>query len=51
MKNIEYGENKHNRTHSSVIMHKKTPNVTIQGNITVMRYVNEVILFFFFISV
>ena len=29
---------------SSVFMHKKTPSVTIQGNITAMRYQNDVIL-------
>ena len=43
-KNIEYGENNHNRTRSSVFMHRKTPSVTIQGNITAMRYRNDVIL-------
>jgi len=43
MKNIEYGENKHNRTHSRLIIHTKTPNVAIQGNITVTRYRNDVI--------
>ena len=43
MKNIKYGKNKHNRTRSSVFMHTKTPSVTIQGNITAMRYRNDVI--------
>ena len=38
MTNIKYGENKHNRTRSSVFMHTKTPSVTNQGNITAMRY-------------
>ena len=39
-KNFKYGENKHNRTRSSVFMHK---SVTIQGNITAMRNRNAVI--------
>jgi len=43
MKNIKYGENKHNRTRSSVFMYTKTQCVTIQGNITAMRYRNDVI--------
>ena len=43
MKNIKYGKNKHNRTHSSVFMHTKSPSVTIQGIITAMRYRNDVI--------
>ena len=43
MKNIKYGEDKHNRTRSSVFMHTKTPSVSIQGNITVMRYRHDVI--------
>ena len=41
MKNIEYGENKHNRPRSSVFIHTKTPSVAIQGNITAMRYRND----------
>ena len=40
MKNIKYGENKHN---ISVFLHTKIPSVTIQGNITAMRYRNDVI--------
>ena len=32
----------HNRTCSSLFMPMKTPSVTIQGNITVMRYRNDV---------
>ena len=43
MKNIKYCENKPNRMRSSILMHTKTPNLTIQGNITAMRYRNEVI--------
>ena len=43
MNNIWYGENKQNRTRSSVLMHTKTPSVTNQGNITWMRYRNDVI--------
>ena len=43
MKNIHYGENKHNRTSSSVFVHTKTPSVTIQGNINAIRYRNDVI--------
>jgi len=43
MKNIRYGENKYNRMRSNVFMHTKTPSVTIQGNITAMRYRNNVI--------
>jgi len=39
----KFGENKHNRKRSRVFMHTKTPSVTIQGNITAMRYRNEVI--------
>ena len=42
-KNIKYGGNKHNRTRSSVFMYTKTPYVTSQGNITAMRYRNDVI--------
>jgi len=38
MKNINYGESNHNRTRSSVFMHTITPSVTIQGNITAMRF-------------
>ena len=34
---------KHNITRSSVFMHTKTPSVTIQGNITAMRYRTDVI--------
>ena len=41
MKNIKYGENKHNRPRSSVFIHTKTPSVAIQGNITAMRYRND----------
>ena len=43
MKNIKYGENKHNRTRSSLFVRTKTPSVTIQGNITAMRYRNDAI--------
>ena len=43
-KNIKCGENKHNRPRSSLFIHTKTPSVTIQGNITAMRYRNAVIL-------
>jgi len=43
MKNNKYGENKHNRMRSSVFMHTKTQSVTIQGNITAMRYRNDVL--------
>ena len=43
MKNIKHGENSHNRTRSSVFMHAKTPSVTIKGNITAVRYRNDVI--------
>jgi len=43
MKNIKYCKNKPDRTRSSVLMHTKTPNVTIQGNMTAMRYRNDVI--------
>ena len=42
MKNIKYGE-KHNITCPSVFMHTKTPSVTIQGNITAVRYRDDVI--------
>ena len=35
-------KNMHNRTCSSLFMPMKTPSVTIQGNITVMRYRNDV---------
>jgi len=31
-------KNKHNRTRSILFIHMKTPSVTIQGNLTVMRY-------------
>ena len=41
MKNIKYGENKHNRTRSNLLT--QTKSVTIQGNITVMRYRTDVI--------
>jgi len=34
-------ESKHNRTHSSVFIH--TNSVSIQGNITAMRYRNDAI--------
>jgi len=40
---FKYGKNKHTRTRSSVFMHTKTPSVTIEGNITAMRYRNDVI--------
>ena len=40
---IKYGERKHNRTRSSLFIHTKTRSVTIQGNITAMRYRNDVI--------
>ena len=43
MKNINNGENKHSRRRSSVFMHRKTSSVTIKGNITPMRYLNDVI--------
>ena len=43
LKNIKYGEYKHNRTRSSDFMHTKIPSVTIQGNVIAMRYRNEVI--------
>ena len=43
MKNIKYCKNKPNRTRSSVLMHLKTPNVSIQGNMTAIRYPNDVI--------
>jgi len=36
MRNIKYGENKHNRTRPSVFMHMETPRVTVQGKITAM---------------
>ena len=39
----KYGENKHSRTRSSVFTHTKIPSVTIQENITAMRYRNDVI--------
>ena len=42
-KNIKYGANKNNRTRSSVFMHTKTTSVTIQGNVTAMRYWHDVI--------
>ena len=42
-KPIKYGENKPNRTRSSVFMHTQSQRVTIQGNITAMRYRNDVI--------
>ena len=42
-KHIKYGENERDRTYSSVFMHTKTPSVTIQGNVIVMRYRNDVI--------
>jgi len=40
---IKYGEKKHNRMRTSLFMHTKTPSVTIQGNITAMRYRKDVI--------
>ena len=40
---ITHCESKHNRTRSNVSMHTKTPSVTIQENITAMRYRNDVI--------
>jgi len=43
MTNIKYGENKHSRMCPSVFMLTKTPSVTIKGNITAMRYRNDVI--------
>ena len=43
MKNIKYGKNKYNRMCSTIFMYTKTPSVTIQGNITAMRYQNDVI--------
>ena len=42
-KNINYAENKHNRTYSSVSMHTNTPSVTIQGNVTAIMYRIDVI--------
>ena len=42
MKNIKFGGNKHSRTRSNVFVHTKTPSVTIQGNITAMRYRNDI---------
>ena len=36
-------KNMHNRTCSSLFMPMKTPSVTIQGNITAMRYRHDVI--------
>ena len=39
---IKFGGNKHSRTSSNVFMHTKTPSVTIQGNITAMRYRNDI---------
>ena len=45
MENIKYGEYKYNRTRSeSVFIHTKTPSETIQGNVTAMRYWNDVIM-------
>ena len=41
MKNIKFSENNHNRTRSSVFMHTKSPSVTLQGNITAMKYRNN----------
>ena len=41
---IKYGKNKHNRTRLSVFLCTKTPNVTIQGNVTAERYRNDVLL-------
>ena len=51
MKNIKYGKNKHKRTRSSVFIHTKTQSVTIQGNITALRYWNGVIWSFFLLHV
>ena len=51
MKNIKYGENKHNRTRSSLFVRTKTPSVTIQGNITAMRYRNGVIRLVFLLHI
>ena len=42
-KNIKYGENKLTRTRSNVFMHTQMLSVTIQGNITVVRYRDDVI--------
>jgi len=42
MKNIKYGENKQNRTRSSLFIHTKTPSETIQVNLTVIRYLQTV---------
>ena len=39
----KYGGNKLNRTRSSPFIHTKTPSVIIQGNITAIRYRNDVI--------
>jgi len=50
MKNIKSGENKHNRKRPSIIMHTKTPSVTIQVNITAMRYRNDIIQLVLFLG-
>ena len=45
MKNINYCEYKHNRTrYESVFMHTKIPSATIQGNVTAIKYRNDVIM-------
>jgi len=52
MKIIRYGKSKHDRMRSNVFMHMITPSVTIQGNITAMRYRDDVNFDrFFFLSV
>ena len=43
LKNIKYGEYKHNRTRTNVFMPTEIPSVTIQRNVTAMRYRNDVI--------
>ena len=42
-KNINYGEYKHTRTRISVVVHTNTPSVATQGNLTAIRYRNDVI--------
>ena len=42
-KHNKYAENQHKRTRSIVFIHTKSPSITIQGNVTAMRYLNDVI--------
>ena len=42
LKNIKYGEYKHKRTRTNVFMPTEIPSVTIQRNVTAMRYRNDV---------